>query len=297
MPAINTTKGALDGTWRDLRSLAVGIDTRLIKYMGLDRSTGKHIIQVSGSLDRRSHGHEIFRNEARHRLEGLALAQANPNTVRRFLALDDEPVPTMLLVREAAERIPSVDPHGYRRGKDRSTLAGMEVMFRAGLLYPVYGPDQARRLFAIQVEAVAADRVARALARDARLAAEAGKAHQRLDERAATAQMNAEEAEGRWAELEKLLPPAIALPRIYGPAFPPRRHHRTVVAARLAALATGTAEGWFDFKHPTETGDGYVVDVPVGAWDPLRREVPAAGVLPWVEGFACWHHKDRLAFR
>lgn len=296
MPAINTAKGALDGTWRDLRSLAISIDTGLINYVGLDRSTGKHIIQVAGSLHRRSHGHEIFRNEARHRLEGLALAQANPDTVRRFLTLDDEPVPAMLLVREAADRIPSVDPHGYRRGQPTSTLSGMEVMFRAGLLYPVYGPDQARRLFVAQVEAVAADREARALARDARLAAEAGRAHQRLDGRAAVAQANAEGAEARWGELAGLLPPATALPRTYGPAFPPRRHHRTVVAARLEALATGTREEWFTFKHPTETG-GYVVDVPVGAREPLRRVVPGVGVLPWVEGFACWHHEDRVTFR
>lgn len=290
MPVVDTTVGALDDTFRDLRALGIGLQSTLFGYVGLDRDGGRHVIEVSGH-GRRKHGHVIRRNEARSWVEGMALARGDTDTIDQILGLDRAHPPKMMFGDEAASRIPSVDPYGNIRAP-RIGQSGLEYMIKKGTVYPVYGPDGVRRFFGPQVEAVAAARQASALDREARTAAANGSSHRRIDNRAAKARINASEVQGRWAEIEASLPPLVLLDNAdVGPAHRPGQSRTAVVDA----LDVGTARGWFTYLYPWE-GD-YLVDIPVVDRDPIRRRLAANRVLPWVEGFACWHRMDRLTFR
>lgn len=289
MPVTESAAGRLDDTLRDLAALAVGIDTGLFRYVGLDRRHGKHIIDVTAT--RRHHGHILSRGDARHWIEGLAFGQGNPATVNRLLGLDRERSPKMLGLGEAAKRIPSVDIHGNRRrpAAEGISAVSIEYLIRNGDLYPVYGPDvnQTRRFFATQVYALAAARNALAAAREARDSGGAAAA-----ERAEKAKARAAVTAERWAAVEAGLPPAIALSNVdVGPTHRPPQPRQTA-ALRLEALRTGTVEGWFELLWPVK--GGYLVEVAVADGELMRRVVPEARVLPWVEGFGCWHRKERL---
>jgi hypothetical protein len=275
----------LDDTFRALCALNLGVGADLFGYVGLDRRQNLHVIYTGDG--RRRHGHVIDGADAYYWTEGFALAQGDPAVIRKILAAGRKPAPRMMATDEAAQHIPSVDQHGNRRSTAIG-LPGIEYMVRTGKLYPVYASDGRRWFFADQIAAFAAARSALALHRDARLLDVAP-----ARRRAVTAQTRADRAAAAWAAIEQLLPPAIPLAGVVGPAFPPAKPtNRAAAKIRLETMATGTDLGWFTFLSP-DRGD-YQVRVPVADGAPLRRAVPAARVMAWVRGFACWHRKDRL---
>jgi hypothetical protein len=290
VPATDLADQRVDDTVRGLRALGIGIHTKLFVYLGLDRRHGRHLLDVVAT--RRRHGHIIDRDDAQPWVEGLALAQGIPTTVDRLLALDRDRPPKLLTLDAAAARIPSVDAHGNRRrpAAEGISPASIEYLIRHGGLYAVYGPDinQTRRFFLAQVDALAAARHALAAGREAR----DHPTPARLA-RAETARTRAEAAATRWATIENELPPAVGLTDVkvspaYGPPVP-----RQTAALRLEALGIGNREGWFDLLWPVKDG-GYLVQVALTEGEPIRRVVPESRVLPWVEGFGCWHRKESL---
>jgi hypothetical protein len=285
----------------ELRSLRVAETLRLAQYVAGDLTDRAHVVQLEQDGQRAYR--TLVSGESFWWVLGMADAVGYGAAVE---AIQEEPLPELLTVDEAAGRLPAADRWGGQKG-NRMTPDGITYLINNGTLYPFYGAGNARHVFAAQVQAEALARAAKALHQDA-VAANRDAGHDRrssprvtrLQDQAAAAAESARTAFTQWMQVRTLFPANVRIKDLNvdvtpGPSPHPLPVRGDVAEAtrRVTALMLGHNMGWFRYLHPEPDGDMYMVEV-----GDVTRLIPGEGVLPWVLGIADHHGEaDRAAYR
>lgn len=282
--------------YMELRALRVFHDEGLGDYVAGDLSARIHVVNLPTSRYR-----TLIKGEAFWWVLGFADAVGHGAEIT---ALQNEELPELLSVHEAARLIPTTDRWGGAKNA-HMTADGITHNITAGRLYPLYGPYRVRWLFADQVRSeAAARRAGAAQAAERQQRAEVGRlggdkkttpaklagARRALDSAALRAKEAAAEAEverARWAATRGLFPDAVRIDDLSSDVRPDPSPDPLPIAAgqseqrrRQRAMFIGAELGWWSDFHPEDDGS-FVVTM-----DRLSRAVPAEGVLPWVLGVA-----------
>jgi hypothetical protein len=262
--AEDTDRAAAGGrqTYLALRALRVVQQAGWADLVAADMLAGRYVLDVGTPT--RPHYRTLHRGEPFWYCVGFGDACGGGD---RVADLVDEDVPDLLDSAGAAAIIPrELFPFA-----PSMTVDGVRHLVDTGNLYVVYGLHRRRLLFRAEVDYVAAQRRARALAHHGELQA------------AARAADVAEEARAQWAAVRNWLPDvherdgADLRPRMAPVVLPAVQQPR---APRLRrALFLADEAGWLSYLHPVDDGEAYVVEV-----RGVRRQVPADAVLPYVLG-------------
>lgn len=227
-----------------------------------DMLAGRYVLDIGAPT--RAHYRTLHRGEPFWYCVGFGDSRGGGDLVADLV---DEDVPDLLDSAGAA----AVLPREHFPFAPSMTVDGVRHLVETGNLNFLYGSRRQRLLFQAEVDYVAAQRRARALAH-----------HGDLQDAVRAADV-AEAARVQWAAVRDRLPdvhprPGADLTPLPAPVvLPALAQPRALRLRRALFLADGA--GWLSYLHPVDDGDAYAVEV-----RGVRREVPADGVLPYVLG-------------
>ena len=261
----------IGGAYRELRSIRTIDDVGLATYKAGAPDEGRHVLQLPRGTYR-----TLLRDESAPWCDGLDVASGHS----RVAELAGAAVPKLLTLNEASDHLP---------------ISRFELnrLTRAGGLYPLYGRTErgqgrVRYLFASQVHLEALTRQL-----------EGARSRRRNLEK------QREEALTVWLAQRRLLPPPIhestvdvdlrPLPSPNPLPLDPSGSPEPRLC--IEALLRADEAGWLEYRHPTDTGDAYVVVVHLAGVQ-VKRRIPQRWLLAWLLGVADGHGRpDLVAFR